>query len=126
MRSLLVPLICLLLVFAFWLTSSAYTDRTVHQMIPSLEDTRLYAAADDWENAGLSYEKFLGLWNEHYAVYSYYINSSDLEEIQRSVMCFSGCLEARDRGLVCREAENTVSLLKNLTIENEMRADNIL
>mgnify|MGYP002561938923 CR=1 FL=1 len=126
MRSLYIPLICLLLVFVFWITSSSYTDRTVNTLIPALEETRVFAVAEDWENASASHDRFLQLWNEYYSVYCYYINSSDMEELQRSVACFFGCLEAKDLGLVCREAENTTALLKDLTIENEFRADNIL
>lgn len=125
MRSLYIPLICLLLVFFFWITSSSYTSRTVDTLVPVLDEIRLYAAEEDWQNVSQSHQRFQNLWNRYYPVYSYYVNSSDMEDIQRSVSCFSGCIEAKDRGLTCREAENTAALLKDLTVENELRADNI-
>lgn len=125
MKSLSVPLICLILVFSFWFFSASYTQRTESRLTPILEETFSYAAEEDWDNATASYEYFFRQWSEYRRIYSYYMNSSDMEEIERSVRRGFGYLVAKDSALVCGETENIAALLKDLTAENQFRADNI-
>ena len=125
MKSLSVPLICLILVFSFWFFSASYTQRTESRLTPILEETFSYAAEEDWDNATASYEYFSRQWSEYRRIYSYYMNSSDMEEIERSVRRGFGYLAAKDSALVCGETENIAALLKDLTAENQFRADNI-
>lgn len=125
MKSLRVPLICLILVFCFWLLSASYTQYTESRLTPILEETFSYAAEEDWDSAAASYEYFFQQWNEYRRIYSYYMNSSDMEEIERSVLRGFGYLTARDSALLCGETENIAALLKDLIEDNRFRADNI-
>ena len=129
MKSLSVPLICLILVFSFWFFSASYTQCTESRLTPILEETFSYAAEEDWDNATASYEYFFRQWSDkgEWSDESdeYYMNSSDMEEIERSVRRGFGYLAAKDSALVCGETENIAALLKDLTAENQFRADNI-
>lgn len=125
MKSLRVPLICLILVFCFWFLSASYTQYTESRLTPILEETFSYAAKEDWDSAAASYEYFVRQWSDYHRIYSYYMNSSDMEEIERSVRRGFGYLAAKDSALLCGETENIAALLKDLSEENRLRADNI-
>lgn len=118
MKSLSVPLICLILVFSFWFFSASYTQCTESRLTPILEETFSYAAEEDWDNATASYEYFFRQWSEYRRIYSYYMNSSDMEEIERSVRRGFGTLQQRTARWSAGKQKISRLLLKDLTAEN--------
>lgn len=126
MRSITIPFICVVLVFSLWRISLMYTADTQKDLLPVLSEIRVSASEEDWESAAASYHDFYNLWKKYSTVYSYYMNSEDIDTIELSIKRCEGYLSAENKGLVCGEVAEIAAQLQHIHENGLFSAKNIL
>ncbi len=125
MKSLIIPFICMILICFAWFVSFEYTMDTTTDLILQLSDIYDDAQAGDWERAGQSFLDFQDDWTKYSGIYTYYINSSDLDRADCAVAMCKGYLNAQDSGLVCGQLAKIIQILQQIELYSHPSFDAI-
>lgn len=126
MKSIAIPFICVILVFSLWWLSILYTADTEKDLLSVLSETHVAASVEDWEGTAMSYRKFIGLWQKYSTIYSYYMNSADIDEIELAIKKCEGYIAAKNKGLACGEISEIMARLQQIHEGSLFSAKNIL
>ena len=126
MKSIAIPFICVILVFSLWWLSILYTADTGKDLLPVLSEVRMSASEENWEGAAVSYRDFIDLWQKYSTIYSYYMNSADIDEIELSIKKCEGYIAAKNKGLVCGEVSEIAARLQQIHEGSLFSVKNIL
>lgn len=125
MRSLVIPFLCVVLVFSLWCASVRHMETTKEELMSVLSDVYSYAAEEDWERTSDRYREFFRIWKNHSNIYSYYMNTNSVDEIDLSVLRCKGYIEAEDAGSTCGELAAIAGRLTLIREESRLSLDNI-
>lgn len=126
MKSIAIPFICVILVFSLWWLSILYTADTEKDLLPVLSEVRVSASEENWEGTAVSYRDFIDLWQKYSTIYSYYMNSADIDEIELSIKKCEGYIAAKNKGLVCGEVSEIAARLQQVHEGSLFSVKNIL
>ena len=125
MKSLIVPLLCVILVAVFWYASFTYTAATTDELSSALETVYDQVSSGSRERAAKAYGEFQLLWKKCSRVYAYYMDSTSVSEIDLSVSRCRGYIETGSVSLACGEIAAIGENLRLMRQENVFSADNI-
>ncbi len=125
MKSLIVPLLCVILVAVFWYASLTYTAATTDELSSALETVYDQVSSGSRERAAKAYGEFQFLWKKCSRVYAYYMDSTSVSEIDLSVSRCRGYIETGSVSLACGEIAAIGENLRLMRQENVFSADNI-
>ena len=125
MKSLVIPFICVILLCSVWFISSEYTTDTTAELISQLSDIYDDTQTGNWESVEDGFHDFQKNWTKYSSIYTYYINSSDLDRTDRAVAMCEGYLSSQNSGLMCGQITKIIRMLKQIELYNHPSLDTI-
>ncbi len=126
MKSLIIPFLCVVLMFTLWCSALTYTADTTDDLKAALSDTYDQITEGNWDNASVSYREFQTLWENCSRTYSYYMNTTSIDEINSAVARCRGYIRMNAGSLACGEIAGIAEKLGLIRREGILSADNIL
>ncbi len=86
MRSLIVSVLCIAIMFVSWGIFVNYSDSNIHQLMKVIEEDILISVyAEDWGKAAAQFNDLSKKWHKQKKVYSFYFNTNEINDTDFSI-----------------------------------------
>ncbi|MEG1931308.1 MAG: DUF4363 family protein [Anaerovorax sp.] len=126
MRSLVASSLCVLLIFAAWITFSNFADQTLHQLMTLTDDQLLTTVvAEDWTEAKTNMDHFTEKWHDYKVIYSFFLNTEDINNTDYAIARSTQYIKAQDVSNAAGELACIKEQLKFLHLKETLSLENI-
>lgn len=127
MRALIISIALIIALAANWGIFVNYSDRTIHDLMNSIEDDILdNIQAEDWEQAADQFNKLSTKWHKHKKVYSFFFNAKDINDTDYSIARAKNYIDSKDIALATGELNCIREQLRFLHANELITLDNII
>lgn len=126
MKALIVSITSMAVIIAGWGIFVNYSDKNIHELMNNIEDNILISVyAEDWIQAEDQFNNLSKQWHKNKKIYSFFFNTSAINETDYSIARAKNYIYARDIALASGELNCVKEQLGFLHLNELITLDNV-